>query len=140
MVAIMGTSTCHVMNGDRLPRCPACAGSSTAASSPGCWGYEAGQSGVGDIFGWFVEHQRARRRTREAAASAGVDVHEHLTELAAAQPVGEHGLVALDWHSGNRSVLVDHELSGAGRRARRWPPGPRTSTARCSRPRRSAPG
>ena len=35
-----------------------------------------------------------------------------LTELAAAQAVGEHGLVALDWHSGNRSVLVDHELSG----------------------------
>ena len=28
------------------------------------------------------------------------------------QEVGEHGLVALDWHSGNRSVLVDHELSG----------------------------
>jgi L-ribulokinase len=26
--------------------------------------------------------------------------------------VGEHGLLALDWHSGNRSVLVDHELSG----------------------------
>ena len=39
-------------------------------------------------------------------------MHEHLTELAAAQAVGEHGLVALDWHSGNRSVLVDHELSG----------------------------
>ena len=26
---------------------------------------------------------------------------------------GEHGLLALDWHSGNRSVLVDHDLSGA---------------------------
>ena len=39
-------------------------------------------------------------------------MHEHLTGLAAAQEVGEHGLVALDWHSGNRSVLVDHELSG----------------------------
>jgi L-ribulokinase len=26
--------------------------------------------------------------------------------------VGAHGLVALDWHSGNRSVLVDHHLSG----------------------------
>ena len=39
-------------------------------------------------------------------------MHEHLTALAAAQAVGEHGLVALDWHSGNRSVLVDHELSG----------------------------
>ena len=48
----------------------------------------------------------------EAAAAAGVSLHEHLTALAAAQAVGEHGLVALDWHSGNRSVLVDHELSG----------------------------
>jgi L-ribulokinase len=39
-------------------------------------------------------------------------VHQLLTRLAAEQEVGEHGLVALDWHSGNRSVLVDHELSG----------------------------
>ena len=35
-----------------------------------------------------------------------------LTELAAAQEIGQHGLVALDWLSGNRSVLVDHRLSG----------------------------
>jgi L-ribulokinase len=39
-------------------------------------------------------------------------VHEHLTALAAEQPIGAHGLVALDWWSGNRSVLVDHDLSG----------------------------
>jgi L-ribulokinase len=39
-------------------------------------------------------------------------VHEYLSELAAAQEVGAHGLVALDWNNGNRSVLVDHELSG----------------------------
>jgi L-ribulokinase len=39
-------------------------------------------------------------------------VHDLLTELASEQAIGEHGLVALDWHSGNRSVLVDHELSG----------------------------
>ena len=37
----------------------------------GLWGYEAGQSGVGDIFGWFVEHRRARRRTTTAAAARG---------------------------------------------------------------------
>ena len=55
---------------------------------------------------------RCRRATPTRRASAGWIVHEHLTELAAAQAVGEHGLVALDWHSGNRSVLVDHELSG----------------------------
>jgi ribulose kinase len=39
-------------------------------------------------------------------------VHEHLTELGVAAPVGSHGLIALDWLSGNRSVLVDHRLSG----------------------------
>jgi len=51
----------------------------------------------------------------EYAAEArrrGIGVHELLTERAAAQPVGGHGLLALDWHSGNRSVLVDHHLSG----------------------------
>ena len=53
----------------------------------------------------------SRPNTSEATAH-GIGVHEHLTELAARQAVGEHGLLALDWHSGNRSVLVDHELSG----------------------------
>ena len=55
---------------------------------------------------------RCRRRTPPRRPRAGISVHELLTELAATQAVGEHGLVALDWHSGNRSVLVDHELSG----------------------------
>ena len=78
---------------------------------PGLWGYEAGQSGVGDIFGWYVENQ-VPASYREQASREGKTLHEHLTDLAAQQAVGEHGLVALDWHSGNRSVLVDHELSG----------------------------
>jgi L-ribulokinase len=46
------------------------------------------------------------------AALRQSDPHTYLSELAAAQPVGAHGLLALDWLSGNRSVLVDHELSG----------------------------
>jgi L-ribulokinase len=78
---------------------------------PGRWGYEAGQSGVGDIFAWFVRNA-VPAGSAERAAEAGMDLHDHLTELGARQEVGEHGLVALDWHSGNRSVLVDHELSG----------------------------
>jgi L-ribulokinase len=77
----------------------------------GWWGYEAGQSGVGDIFGWFVDNCVPASYTAETERR-GLDVHAYLSELAAAQRVGEHGLVALDWHSGNRSVLVDHELSG----------------------------
>ena len=77
----------------------------------GLYGYEAGQSGVGDIFAWYVSNQVPDSYARDAAA-AGLSVHQHLTNLAYQEPVGAHGLVALDWHSGNRSVLVDHELSG----------------------------
>ncbi|KUI28415.1 ribulokinase [Mycobacterium sp. GA-2829] len=111
LVAIMGTSTCHVMNSDVLREVPGMCGVVDGGISEGSWGYEAGQSGVGDIFGWFVDncvpesyHVEARRR--------GLTLHGYLTELAGRQRVGQHGLVALDWHSGNRSVLVDHELSG----------------------------
>lgn len=101
LVAIMGTSTCHVMSGDALGEVPGMCGVVRDGIIPGLWGYEAGQSGVGDIFGWFVE-----------TLLGGAVTHEQLTELAAAQRPGEHGLVALDWHNGNRSVLVDHGLSG----------------------------
>jgi len=112
MVAIMGTSTCHVVNGEVLREVPGMCGVVDGGILAGYWGYEAGQSGVGDIFAWFADtsappeyHAEAERR--------GLDIHDHLSELAAGQRVGEHGLVALDWHNGNRSVLVDHELSGA---------------------------
>ncbi|GAA0404656.1 ribulokinase [Micromonospora gifhornensis] len=102
LVAIMGTSTCHVVNGAQPAEVAGMCGVVEGGISAGAWGYEAGQSGVGDIFGWFVKH----------AAPAEVASHERLTELAAAQPVGAHGLVALDWWNGNRSLLVNHDLSG----------------------------
>lgn len=111
MTAIMGTSTCHVMSSDTLAEVPGMCGVVDGGIVAGLWGYEAGQSGVGDIFGWWVANGVPAAYAERAAAS-GVSVHELLTDLAAAQEVGEHGLVALDWHSGNRSVLVDHELSG----------------------------
>lgn len=102
LVAIMGTSTCHVVNGTVAAEVAGMCGVVDGGISPGAWGYEAGQSGVGDIFGWYVEH----------AAPEGYASHERLSELAAAQRVGAHGLIALDWWNGNRSVLVNHDLSG----------------------------
>lgn len=111
MVAIMGTSTCHVMSSDRHETVPGMCGVVDGGILPDLWGYEAGQSGVGDIFGWFVRTGFPAAYA-EQAATLGRDAHEHLTALAAGQRVGEHGLIALDWHSGNRSVLVDHDLSG----------------------------
>jgi L-ribulokinase len=111
MVAIMGTSTCHVMNGQELHEVPGMCGVVDGGITAGLWGYEAGQSGVGDIFNWFVTTS-VPAHYHATAEQEGVSVHEVLTRLAADQAVGEHGLLALDWHSGNRSVLVDHELSG----------------------------
>jgi len=111
MLMVMGTSTCHMMNSDALGEVPGMCGVVRDGITPGLWGYEAGQSGVGDIFAWFVR-AGVPAGYSDAAAERNLDLHEYLTELAARQEVGEHGLVALDWHSGNRSVLVDHELSG----------------------------
>jgi len=112
MVAIMGTSTCHVMSSDHHGTVPGMCGVVDGGILPGLWGYEAGQSGVGDIFAWFVRNGVPAEYVEQAAA-AGQTPHEYLTDLAAEQRVGGHGLIALDWHSGNRSVLVDHDLSGA---------------------------
>ncbi len=111
LVAVMGTSTCHVMNGERLGEAPGMCGVVKDGITTGYWGYEAGQSAVGDIFGWYVE-QGVPRRYHDRAAARSMSVHELLTEESAEEPVGGHGLVALDWMGGNRSVLVDHTLSG----------------------------
>ena len=111
LVAIMGTSTCHIIVSDTAPVIPGACGVVRDGVVPGYFGYEAGQSAVGDIFGWFVErcvppayHDRARER--------GVSVHDILEEDASALRPGESGLLALDWWNGNRSVLVDADLTG----------------------------
>jgi L-ribulokinase len=111
MLAVMGTSTCHVVNDVTSADVPGMCGAVDGGIIAGLWGFEAGQSGVGDIFGWWVERILGPR-VSSAAGAAGQSVHAYLSELAAGQVVGEHGLVALDWENGNRSVLVDHELSG----------------------------
>jgi L-ribulokinase len=111
MVIIMGTSNCHVMNGATLAEVPGMCGVVDGGIVAGRWGYEAGQTGVGDIFAWFADHA-APGSYHDEAARRGVSVHDLLSAEAATQPAGAHGLIALDWLNGNRSVLVDHHLSG----------------------------
>jgi len=111
MVAIMGTSTCHVMNHDAISEVPGMCGVVNGGIVSGLYGYEAGQSGVGDIFAWYVNNQ-VPQRYFDQAKSLNKSIHQHLTDLSAQEGIGAHGLIALDWHSGNRSVLVNHELSG----------------------------
>lgn len=111
MVMIMGTSTCHIMSHTSLQDVDGMCGVVDGGIVDGLYGYEAGQSGVGDIFGWFVDHA-VPAEYESAAREAGLNVHEYLEREAANQKPGEHGLVALDWWNGNRSTLVDVDLSG----------------------------
>ena len=111
MVIIMGTSNCHMLVSEELREVPGMCGVVRGGILPGYYGYEAGQSGVGDIFAWFVD-QAVSPEYHNAAQAAGMDLHEYLSEQAALQNPGEHGLLALDWWNGNRSVLVDADLGG----------------------------
>lgn len=111
LTASMGTSTCHIVNSPHVAPVPGMGGVVWEGVVEGQWGYESGQSGVGDIFGWFCDHF-VNSAYRQEASERGVSLHHLLTEKASRQGVGEHGLICLDWMNGNRSVLVNHELSG----------------------------
>jgi L-ribulokinase len=111
MVMIMGTSICHMVLSDSVHNVPGMCGVVDGGIIPGMFGYEAGQSGVGDIFAWFVDNA-VPPEYHDAAKRAGMDLHAYLEAEAAKQKPGEHGLLALDWWNGNRSVLVDVDLSG----------------------------
>ena len=111
MVMIMGTSICHMVLGNEAKIVPGMCGYTEDGIIPGFIGYEAGQSCVGDHFAWFVENCVPESYQQQAKAR-GVDIHQLLEEKAAALKVGESGLLALDWWNGNRSVLVDVDLTG----------------------------
>lgn len=107
---ILGTSTCDLMiapNDKPLADIPGVCGIVNGSVMPGYFGIEAGQSAVGDIFLWFVNHL--------VPDSYGATVGEKFVKMEAAmtgQKPGATGLLALDWNNGNRTVLVDHRLTG----------------------------
>ena len=111
MVIIMGTSNCHILLGAREETVEGMCGVVEDGVVPGLFGFEAGQSAVGDIFGWFAETS-VPPELHERARELGTGVHQVLEEEAARLRPGESGVLALDWWNGNRSVLVDADLRG----------------------------
>jgi L-ribulokinase len=104
LVKVIGTSTCDcgVVSADKnVPDIPGICGIVKGAILPGFYGIEAGQSAVGDIFKWYVE-----------GILKDAKLHATLTTEAAKQKPGQHGLLALDWNNGNRTILVDQRLTG----------------------------
>ncbi|MEG1393331.1 MAG: ribulokinase [Christensenellaceae bacterium] len=111
MLAIMGTSTCHMLLGKKEQVVPGICGYVEDGILPGFVGYEAGQSCVGDHFAWFVKNC-VPEKYMEQAKQAKMDIHTYLQKKASELKTGESGLLALDWWNGNRSVLVDVDLTG----------------------------
>ena len=111
MVIIMGTSNCHMVLGETERNVPGMCGVVEDGIVPNLPGFEAGQSCVGDHFAWFVENCVPAAYERETQ-ERGMNLHKLLEEKAARQKPGESGLLALDWWNGNRSVLVDVDLTG----------------------------
>ncbi|WP_168121575.1 ribulokinase [Paenibacillus sp. HB172176] len=111
LVMAMGTSICHMLLGEEEKEVEGMCGVVEDGIIPGYYGYEAGQSAVGDIFEWYVEEAAPAYALKEAEA-AGENIHVYLTRKAEELKPGQSGVLALDWWNGNRSVLVDTDLTG----------------------------
>lgn len=110
LVKILGTSTCDVMvwpNKQDLQDIPGVCGIVDGSVMGGYFGIEAGQSAVGDIFLWFVNHLVPEKYGKTTA-----EKFANLEAEAAKLKPGESGLLALDWNNGNRTILVDVRLTG----------------------------
>ncbi|MGS2779826.1 ribulokinase [Robertmurraya sp. GLU-23] len=111
MLDIIGTSSCHLVLSEEEHKVPGICGVVEDGIVPGFFSYEAGQNCVGDTFAWFVENC-VPIEYHDKAKSKGISIHEYLTQKAENLKAGENGLVALDWLNGNRSTLVDVDLTG----------------------------
>ncbi len=127
---VMGTSTCDMLiaaPGDLDDKLVSgICGQVDGSIVPGMVGLEAGQSAFGDIYAWFrnllawpLDHilpesalaeegvkQNLREETREKILA-------RLTEEAAALPIDEEGVLALDWMNGRRTPDANANLRGA---------------------------
>lgn len=111
MLMVMGTSTCHMVLDKEEKWVPGVGGIVEDGMIPGYFAYEAGQACVGDHFEWFVDNC-VPLEYHEEAKERGINLHVLLTEKANRLVPGESGLIALDWWNGNRSILVDGDLTG----------------------------
>ncbi|MBN2302032.1 MAG: ribulokinase, partial [Lentisphaerae bacterium] len=110
LVKILGTSTCDMMvrkHTAKLADIPGVCGIVNGSILPGYFGIEAGQSAVGDIFLWFVNHL-----TPDSYGKTTNEKFKSLDQSASQMKPGETGLLALDWNNGNRTILTDMRLSG----------------------------
>ena len=127
---VMGTSTCDMLIapmdevGDKLVN--GICGQVDGSIVPGMMGLEAGQSAFGDIYAWFkrvlewplenilAESTLLDEQTKQKVMQETSDkIIAKLSEEAAKIPIGESGVVALDWMNGRRTPDANQNLKGA---------------------------
>lgn len=127
---VMGTSTCDMLIapnaevGGKLIK--GICGQVDGSIVPGMLGMEAGQSAFGDVYAWFKklllwpsEAILSKSRSFSKAVKAKIideaadALIADLSKAAEKIPVGETGIVALDWFNGRRTPDADQLLTGA---------------------------
>src|SRR5262249_22596722 len=98
VVNVVGTSTCIMAISDRPVLIPGVCGVVFGSIHPNKTGVEAGLSATGDIFDAIAKR----------AGTTVVDLARGLDAYAA----GQTGLLRMTWDNGDRTVLVNPELSG----------------------------
>jgi len=111
LLMIIGTSTCHILLGDKAINIPGISGYVKDGIIDGLYAYEAGQASVGDSFEWFVSNCIPQSYSLEAEEK-NVNIHTLLRQKAKLLPPGSNGLIALDWFNGNRTPYVNGSLKG----------------------------
>jgi L-ribulokinase len=98
VVNVVGTATCVIAISEKADLIPGVCGVVQGSVYPNRVGVEAGLSATGDLFGAIAK----RCNTTVAELSNGLDKYR----------AGETGLLRLTWDNGDRTVLVNPELSG----------------------------
>jgi L-ribulokinase len=129
LIKVMGTSTCDMIVAplgemqDKLVR--GICGQVDGSIVPGLLGLEAGQSAFGDVYAWFRNVlawplgliAKSKNLPISVKKALKAELEERIIpELSAAAeriPVGESGIVALDWLNGRRTPDANQNLKGA---------------------------
>lgn len=111
MAILLGSNFFHIILSNKEYRVPGMCGLVEDGVVPGLFAYEACQAGGTDHFSWFMDNAVPERYSKEAR-SKKISIFQLMEEKAASLKPAEAGLVALDWWEGNRSILVDKDLTG----------------------------
>jgi L-ribulokinase len=111
VVAALGTSAVIAALSSDKKYVPGIHSHGYGATAPGLMTFEAGIRAMGDLYAWFTKNCVPAEYER-LAKEAGLSIHAYLRSLAEKKEIGESGLIALDWWSGNRSIIPNDKLSG----------------------------